>query len=136
MRLDFLERLREKLNVIYLPNEIKSFGLNLVLETECATILLLPGGEEQKFMDGSRDKQHNLSVVMKHKSDRVCFDVLTDVYRLIENIRHLPSDNGSYEYIGSRTLNLPNKVGQDPKGLNLWSADFQITINIQKGVDI
>lgn len=135
--LDFLEQFHKAVLGVVAPNPImpKDVLLGGLIETPCVGILTLPSGEETVFMDGARDKIYSLSVHIQHEYDGECNTYLTDLYRHIERIKDIPSENGSYGFIKAKTSNLPNKVGVTEKKLNVWELNFQITIHIYKGVD-
>lgn len=135
--LDFLDQLRLAVLQMPAPSPIlpKDVYLGNMVESPCVSITPLPGGDETVFMDGARDKIYIVSVHIQHEYDGECNTYLTDLYRHIERIKDIPSENGSYSFIKARTSNLPNKVGVTEKKLNVWELNFQITIHIYKGVD-
>lgn len=135
--LDFLDQLRLAILQIPAPNPIlpKDVYLGNMVESPCVSITPLPGGDEMVFMDGARDKEYNISVLVQHQSDGACNAYLTDLYRHIERIKDVPSNNTSYEFIRAKTSNLPSKQGITDKKLNVWEVNFKITIHIYKGVD-
>lgn len=120
---------------------IKAVGVSvpievgLMREEPSMTLFNLAGGEELVYMNGEREKTYNIGILMKHESDSVCFNELTNVYQKLENLKELKSKNDSFDFSTIITANLPNKTGVEPKGLNVWSADFKIKILIYKGVD-
>lgn len=133
-QLDFLERLKDTLDQVTLPNDISEFHLGMLKDDPSIAIIPQPSGEEQVYFGGKRNKVYNIGILMKHPYDGVCNDVLTNVYQFLEQTKDLPSSNDSYEFVSLRTTNLPNKVGHDDFSNQVWSADFAITITIYKGV--
>ena len=135
--LDFLDQLRLAILQIPAPSPIlpKDVYLGNMVESPCVSITPLPGGDEMVFMDGARDKEYNISVLVQHQSDGACNTYLTDLYRHIERVKDVPSNNTSYEFIRAKTSNLPSKQGIADKNLNVWEVNFKITIHIYKGVD-
>ncbi|MCW6681611.1 minor capsid protein [Aerococcaceae bacterium NML160702] len=130
-QLDFMERLRDEVKKIVkdLPLGIGTLG-----ERDSVAIVNMPGGEEVMYMSRKREKTYNISVLMKHKKDSECFNVLTAVYQHVENLQDLTSLNDSYEFVSALTVNLPSKQGYDEKGYQVWAVDFAINILIERGV--
>ena len=132
MELDFLDRLKDKIN---------SFGLyahctiGLLDEGESLSIMAMPGGEETVYYDGERDKDYQIQVNAKSIDQNNCFDALTKIYQILENLEDLPSQNGSYDFQKIETRSLPNLVTQDEQGFFVWALNISASITIYQGVN-
>lgn len=132
--LDFLQRLQETIKQVE-PTGMQIY-VGMLPESGGISIMPLAGGDETVFFDGSRDKDYNIAIMMKHRYDGNCWEYLNALYQFIERLDDIPSNNDSYDYNGAITSNLPSKVGQDSKMMNIWELDFTFKLNIYKGVNI
>lgn len=133
MKLDFLDVLNNKINSLGL---FTTSTIGLLSEGDSLSIMAMPGGEETVFFDGARDKDYQIQVNAKSKNQLNCFDALTEIYQILENIDDLPSMNGSYDFQRVETKSLPNFVGQDEQGFFVYACNLSCKITIYKGVDL
>lgn len=131
MELDFMDRLNEKINSM---NLFASSRIGLLGADESISIMVMPGGEETAFFDGTRDKTYNVQVNAKSKNQLNCFNALTKIYQTLENLDDLPSENGSYEFQGITTQSLPSLLEQDEQGYWVYILSISAQITIYKGV--
>src|SRR5690606_38534951 len=127
MELDFMDQLNNKINDM---NLFASSRIGLLGADESISIMVMPGGEETAFFDGTRDKSYNVQVNAKSKNHLNCFNALTKIYQTLENLDDLPSENGSYEFQRITTQSLPSLLEQDEQGywVYILSISAQITI--------
>ena len=133
-QLDFLPRLQAVVEAVNLPSPIDKVEIGMLTESPSIALMPLAGGEEIVYYSGKRQKTLNVSVMMKHPSDAACFNTLTTIYRTLENLSRLDSNNDSFSFGKATTANLSHKVGVDEKNLNVWNSDFKFEILIEKGV--
>ena len=130
--LDFLVQLNQKIN---------SFGLfaqstiGLLGPGESISIMVMPGGDETEYFDGSRDKSFNVQINAKSKNQMNCFNALTTIYQTLETMDDLPSENGSYDFQKITTQSLPSLLEQDEQGFFVYVLSIEAKITIYKGVN-
>src|SRR5690606_13831568 len=130
--LDFLVQLNQKIN---------SFGLfaqstiGLLGPGESISIMIMPGGDETEYFDGSRDKNFNIQINAKSKNQMNCFNALTTIYQTLETMDDLPSENGSYDFQKITTQSLPSLLEQDEQGFFVYVLSIEAKITIYKGVN-
>lgn len=124
-------KLNQKINSLslYAPCVIGVLG-----ESESLSIMAMPGGEETVYFDGVRDKDYQVQVNAKSRNQLNCFNALTTIYQILENLSDLPSDNGSYDFQRITTQSLPSLVMQDEDGFFIYQLSISAKITIYEGV--
>ena len=131
MELDFMDQLNKKINSM---NLFASSKIGLLGADESISIMVMPGGAETVYFDGTRDKSYNVQVNAKSKNQLNCFNALTKIYQTLENLDDLPSGNGSYEFQRITTQSLPSLLEQDEQGYWVYVLSISAQITIYKGV--
>lgn len=132
MELDFLNRLNDKINSLGL---FARCTIGLLDTGESLSIMAMPGGAETVYMDGIRDKDYQVQVNAKSKSQENCFDALTKIYQTLENLDDLPSHNGSYDFQRISVPSLPSLVMMDEDGYFIYQLSLSAKITIYEGVE-
>lgn len=133
MKLDFMDRLRDKINTFDI---FAQCTIGLLDTSESLSIMAMPGGEETVFFDGTRDKDYQVQVNAKSKNQMNCYDALTKIYQTLENLSELPSSNGSYDFNEITTQSLPSVLEQDEQGYFIYVLSISAKITIYQGVDM
>lgn len=133
MQLDFMDRLRGKINEL---DVFATCNIGILGAGESLSIMAMPGGAETVYFDGIRDKDYQVQVNAKSRNQLNCFDSLTLIYQTLENLIDLPSENGSYDFQSISVPNLPNLVVYDEQGFFIYALSLSAKITIYKGVDI
>ena len=128
-----MDQLNKKINSM---NLFASSRIGLLGADESISIMVMPGGEEIAFFDGTRDKEYQVQVNAKSKNQLNCFNALTKIYQTLENLDDLPSENGSYDFQGITTQSLPSLLEQDEQGYWVYVLSISARITIYKGVVI
>lgn len=131
MELDFMIQLNNKINSLglYAPCSI-----GLLDDGESISIMAMPGGDEVVYFDGIRDKNYQVQINAKSKNQLNCINALTHIYRTLENLDDLPSENGSYEFQKITTQSLPSLLEQDEQGFFIYVMSISARITIYEGV--
>lgn len=129
--LDFLIQLNKKINSLGL---FAQSTIGLLGPGESISIMIMPGGDETEYFDGSRDKSYNIQINAKSKNQMNCFNALTTIYQTLENLDDLPSANGSYDFQKITTQSLPSLLEQDEQGFFVYVLSIEAKITIYKGV--
>lgn len=132
-RLDFIDRLNEYINSMSLYARSK---IGIVGEGEGISINMMPGGEEIIFMDGERDKSQNMQIVAKGRNHQQCIDTLNKIYRRLENLNNLSSNNDSYSFKSISTTSYPSLILHDESGNFIYEITINTNITIYKGVEL
>lgn len=127
-----MNRLNEKINSLGL---FAHCTIGLLDTGESLSIMAMPGGEETVYMDGIRDKDYQVQVNAKSKSQENCFDALTKIYQTLENLDDLPSHNGSYDFQRISVPSLPSLVMMDEDGYFIYQLSLSAKITIYEGVE-
>ena len=131
MELDFMMKLNQKINSLDLyAHSI----IGILDEGDSLSIMAMPGGAEQVYMDGVRDKDYQVQVNAKSKNQMNCFDALTKIYQTLENLSVLESDNDSFDFNKISTQSLPSLVMQDEQGFFVFALSISAKITIYEGV--
>lgn len=132
-KLDFLERLQDKINELGL---FATCIIGLLDEGESLSIMAMPGGAETVYFDGMRDKNYQVQINAKSQDQVKCIDALTTIYQTLENLEYLPSENNSYEFNNITTTSLPSILDQDDQGFFIYVLSISAKITIYKGVEV
>lgn len=122
-----MERLNSHINTL---NLFARSRIGLLGASESISVMAMPGGEEEVYFDGIRDKNYQIQVSAKSKNQNDCFTALTTVYQNLERLEELNSNNGSFDYQSTRTASLPNLIGQDDDGFFIWGVNLSCKITI------
>jgi|SRR5690606_15660494 len=133
MQLDFMDQLNNKINDM---NLFTRSIIGLLGADESISIMVMPGGAETVYFDGTRDKEYQVQVNAKSKNQLNCFNALTKIYQTLENLDDLPSENGSYDFQGITTQSLPSLLERDEQGYWVYVLSISARITIYKGVVI
>src|SRR5690625_5083682 len=81
--LDFIWQFNDYINTldVFAQSNVGSLGIN-----ESLSVLAMPGGEENIFMDGTRDKHLNIQVNAKSQNQLNCIESLSLIARKLENL--------------------------------------------------
>lgn len=125
--LDFMERLNGHINTLGL---FATSRIGLLDTGDSVSVMAMPGGVEEVFFDGIRDKDYQIQVSAKSKDQNECFTSLTTVYQNLERLDQLKSNNGSFDYQSTTTASLPNLIGQGDDGFFVWGVNLSCKITI------
>lgn len=128
-----MDKLNQKINSLGLYAH-SSIGLLDVGES--LSIMAMPGGAEAVFMDGTRDKDYQVQINAKSKDQMNCFNALTRIYQILENLEELPSNNGSYDFQEISTQSLPSILEQDEQGYWVYVLSISAKLTIYQGVEM
>lgn len=131
MNLDFLWVLNNHVNSLGLP---LNCNVGNLMTTESISVTALPGGVTQKFYDGVRDQDYNISFTVKSKQQQQCVNVLNEIHHSILTIQDLPSLNGSYVFDRFVSDTLPNFIVKDEQGWFFYELSTTAKLTIDKGV--
>lgn len=131
MELDFINRLRDKINTL---NLYANCTIGLLGASESLSVMPMPGGAEVEYMDGVRDKDYQVQVNAKSKNQGNCINALTTIYQTLERLTELPSNNGSFDFQKITTQSLPSLVMQDEQGFFIYALSISAKITIYEGV--
>lgn len=129
--LDFLWRLNEFINSLGL---YANSNVGNLMDTESISVTALPGGITQKFYDGIRDQDYNISFVTKSKQQQNCVSALNAIQYSLLTINDLPSGNGSYVFDSFVSDTPPNFVVKDEQGWFIYELSATAKLTINKGV--
>lgn len=132
MELDFLTKLNQKINSLGL---YAKSTIGLLGPDESLSIMVMPGGAETVYMDGTRDKDYQVQINAKSKNQMNCFNALTYIYQTLENLPDIPSGNGSYEFQKIETKSFPSLLEQDEQGYFIYVLSISAKITIYQGVE-
>lgn len=133
--LDFIWRLNDFINTLDL---YAWSNVGLLEETESLSVMVMPGGEEIVYFDGTRDKNLNIQINAKSKNQLDCIDSLAKIARILENLPEnaIQSENNSF-YFESISITSPvSIVSQDEQGFFIYALSISAKIHIKKGVDM
>lgn len=135
--LDFLLKLNQYINSLSLPgsnsNRLVS-KIGLLQTTESLAVSASPGGAQEVFYDGSRDKEYQVQISCKSLRQDVCMNALNNLSTKLENLVNLDSGNDSYEFQGITITSLPSLLGEDDKNYFIWVVSISAQLHIKKGV--
>jgi hypothetical protein len=132
-RTGFPAAIEQKINSL---NLFATSTIGLLGPNESLSIMAMPGGNETVFLDGTRDKDFNVQINAKSRSQMNCFNALTTIYQTLENLDDLPSENGSYEFQRIITTSPPSILMQDEQGFFVYVLSIQAKITVYKGVEV
>ena len=131
LQLDFVTQFNKYINTLGLY--AKSV-IGVLAANESISVMSTPGGPQQLFYDGSRDKDFQVQITTKSKEQANCINALNYIFLTLENLEQLPSTNNSYEFYGIDIASLPSFVTQDDQGYFIWQLSISAKLNIKKGV--
>lgn len=127
--MDFMERLKEKINEI--PNIPIDCRMGYLGTEESLVIYPLPGSREtMEYMDGTTDQSLNFEIAMKSKSQSKIHDSLWLIQNRLENLKTLQSNNGSFEFNNLIITNKPFINTLDEQGWFVFLLDIQANITV------
>jgi len=133
--LDFIWRLNDYINTldVFAQSNVGSLGIN-----ESLSVLAMPGGEENIFMDGTRDKHLNIQVNAKSQNQLNCIESLSLIARKLENLVEgaITSDNDSFNFQRATITSPLNIVAHDEQGYFIYALSISAKITIYEGVDM
>ncbi|WP_339147637.1 minor capsid protein [Sutcliffiella sp. BMC8] len=129
--MDFMERLRDKINTIpQLPLECKMGYLGL---DESLVVYPLPGSRiVQEYMDGSKDWHMNYEIAMKSQKQSEIHETLWTIQTELEGLSELYSQNSSFQFDGLMVTNKPYINQLNNQGWYVFLLDIQASITIFK----
>lgn len=106
--MDFIDRLQEVASKIDVPVIIQAID-----QEESIRLAPLPGGRTVKsYMNGDKVKELPFEFRLKTKDfsgDRIIYQLS----EILENVKSVPSENDSYQFMALTIANEPFLVGQD-----------------------
>ena len=135
--LDFLLMLNQyinSLNLVGTAGRTLVSKIGLLQTTESIAISASPGGAENVFYDGSRDKEYQVQISCKSLRQDVCMNALNNLSTKLENLSNLMSGNDSYEFQGINITSLPSLLGEDDKNYFIWVVSISAQLHIRKEV--
>ena len=97
------------------------------------SVLLLSGGSETKYMDGSKDKVQPIQIICKIAEGRhdLAIILMNDLSIKLEELQDLPSSNDSYEFNELEITSQPSFLAEDDKGNVLYSFTLNADLYIK-----
>ncbi|GGP07907.1 phage tail terminator protein [Oceanobacillus neutriphilus] len=133
MKADFMQQLNRRINSL----NLFSRSVIGVIDDECSiAITSIPGADETVYFDGTRDKNFNIQVTAKSKDRQECLESLTSIYKELEGLDDLPSENDSYKFQSIHIKDFPALVLYDEQGFFIYELSITAKITIKKGVNI
>ena len=131
--LDLIPRLNSYINSLNLGLR-STIG---ILDTgNSMAIAPLPANNDTVYMDGSRDREQNIQVLVKHSNGGAVFEMMNKLERELSKLKELPSNNDTYTFNEIYTVSTPNLVGADETGKFIYDLTIVASIHIYKGVVI
>ncbi|MCM3618750.1 minor capsid protein [Sutcliffiella horikoshii] len=129
--MDFMERLRDKINAIpQLPIDCK---LGYLGAGESLVVYPLPGSRVvQEYMNGTKDWQLNYEIAMKSKQQSEINQTLWSIQTELESLTELFSHNKSFQFESIVVTNKPFINQINDQGWYVFLLDIQATITIFK----
>lgn len=127
MNLDFIVQLNKYINTFGLY--AKSY-VGLLQETDSISVMAMPGGTEEVFMNGARDKAYQVQINAKSKRQDECVGALNAIFTTLELTSDIPSANGSYDFENIEIVSLPSLITQDEQGYFIWQLSISCNITI------
>lgn len=131
--LDFIWRLNAKINSLDLFTH-SDVG---VLDTENSiSLMAMSGGNEDVFMDGTKDKEYQMQVNAKSKNQLYCVESLSHIATELERLEpnDIVSMNGSFAFESISILSPLTLVAQDENEYFIYALSISGKITIYKGV--
>lgn len=128
---DFFERLNEYINSQ--SYSIKS-RIGIAQIDDSLSLIVLPGGDDITYQDGSKDKEYSIQIIYKGKSHKDAIQILNDLSIKMENLTYLPSSNDSYEFLEIEVTALPSFIAEDEKEYLLYGLTISANLYIKKDV--
>lgn len=129
--IDFLERLTEKINLeLNLPLRLT---MGYLQAEDSLVIYSLPGGRTiEEYFDGTKTKQLNYEIAMKHRSSQMIEATLWELQSFIDDITDVPSEH--YQFNGMEITNVPfiNQFDEQNYFVFLLNIQTELTI-FEKG---
>lgn len=133
--LDFIWRLNDYINTldVFAQSNVGTLGIN-----ESLSVLAMPGGEENIYMDGTRDKFLNVQINAKSQNQLNCIESLSLIARKLENLPEnaIQSDNDSFKFQKISITSPLSIVAHDDQGYFLYALSISAKITIYEGVDM
>lgn len=123
-----------------LNSYINSLGLGIrstigILDDgDSMAIAPLPANNDTVYMDGSRDREQNIQVLIKHSNGAVVFELMHKLERELSKLMDLPSGNDTYTFNEIYTVSTPNLVGADETKRFIYDLTIVASVHIFKGV--
>jgi len=131
INLDFLWVLNSYINSLGL---FARSNVGNLMESDSIAIQALPGGITQKFYNGMRDQDYNISFTVKSKKQQDCITTLNTIHYNLLALGALPSVNGSYIYDRFVVDSQPNFILKDEQGYFIYELSTIAKITINRGV--
>lgn len=128
--MDFIERLKDKLNTLPLPVRL---NIGYLGTSEALVIYPLPGSRTiAEYMDGTKDVALNFEIAMKSKRQDVIHNTLWLLHNSLENIETLESGDDSFQFDEIVITNKPFINQLDDQGWFIFLLDIQAKITTKK----
>ncbi len=125
--MDFIDRLQEVASKIDVPVIIQAID-----QEESIRLAPLPGGRTVKsYMNGDKVKELPFEFRLKTKDfsgDRIIYQLS----EILENVKSIPSENGSYQFMALTIANEPFLLGKDDKEFFYYRLVVQAKLYIKK----
>ncbi len=115
--------------------------IGLAQKGDSLSVLLLPGGPQRIFHDGSRDKTYTVQFITKISdvnenvnAHELSLNIMTDLISKLEVLEDLPSENDSYEFVDIEIATLPSFMSMDEMGNIFYTFTINANLYIKKGV--
>src|SRR5690625_378364 len=133
--LDFIWRLNDYINTLDL---FAWSDVGILDAGESLSVLAMPGGEENIYMDGTRDRHLNVQINAKSKNQLNCIESLSLIARKLENLpeRAIKSDNDSFNFQKVTITSPLNIVAHDEQGYFIYALSISAKITIYEGVEL
>lgn len=95
MKADFMQQLNRQINSLDL---FSRSVIGVSNDEDFIAITSIPSADETVYFDGTRDKNYNVQVTAKSKDRQECLESLTRIYKGLESLDDLPSENNSYKF--------------------------------------
>lgn len=137
MTLDFEHQLANKIRSYKLPYTYR-VTTGIPRDTDSVTIASLPGGRTiNGYMDGTEEKELHHEIVIKTKNkQREAIDVLTFITQTLEGEQDIQSENGSFDYDGTRIVNAPFLQGFDAQQNFVYTSQVASILTTYRKRDV
>jgi len=133
--LDFIWRLNDYINTldVFAHSNVGVLGVS-----ESLSVLAMPGGEENIYMDGTRDKFLNVQINAKSKNQLNCIESLSLIARKLETLQEneITSDNDTFNFQKIDVISPLNIVAHDEQGYFIYALSISAKITIYEGVEV
>ncbi len=128
--MDFIERLRDKVNSTNLPLRMRTGYLS---DKETLVVYPSPGSRvTQQYMDGNKDVNLNYQIAMKSKDGELINNTLWIIQNYLETLLVITSNDNSFDFNGLVIANKPFISEADDQGWFVFLLDITANVTIHE----